>query len=107
MRDSISGQRETAATRHVGYPFEKLRLVAIVENLGTRGPKSKQADVGQIRVNHGQTVRITIVERLEHHPVDHAEDGGTRTDAESQREYGDRGEAGIFPELAKGESEII
>jgi hypothetical protein len=46
-------------------------------------------------------------EHFQQHRVEHTEDGCVRPDTEREREHGHGGEAGVFPQLAEGEFEIV
>jgi len=54
-----------------------------------------------------ELVGAGIWQRFEKDGVNHAEDRGVGADAEREREDGDRGESGIFPQHAEGEAEIL
>src|SRR5439155_16390763 len=48
-----------------------------------------------------------IGQRSEQDSIDHAEDGGICSNAEREREHGHGREAGVFPQLTKGEFEVV
>ena len=51
--------------------------------------------------------RVFVRQRTQDDGIHDAENGGVRADAESQREGRDGGEAGIFAEHTKGESQVV
>ena len=50
--------------------------------------------------------RLVVMERLQQHTSNDAEDRRVRADAEGERKHSHRGEAGILQQLADGEFEI-
>ena len=89
--------------QHIGadiadYGIERLAVLVVIAEFGS-AKTGARVGPGLIRVfdfDHHQTVRVRVRERFEQDVVDHAENGGGRTDAESQSKNGDEGEAGIF-----------
>ena len=50
---------------------------------------------------------IWIWQRMENNSIDQAEDGGGGSDAESEREHGDRGKSRSLPQSARGVTQIL
>ena len=89
-----------AINRHAGKAavlfaeIEEIRIAERVESGRRRGRV-------QINAAHGhEFLGRREWQRLQEHRVDHAEDGGVRTDAEREREHRDKGEAGMLDQLA-------
>src|SRR5258708_23845116 len=62
----------------------------------------------RVRLKGGkQLFGIRIRQRLQEHCINDAENGRVRANAESKREYGDRGEAGILPQHAEAVAHVL
>src|SRR2546427_2369195 len=51
--------------------------------------------------------RLVVMERLQQHTIDGAEDRCVRSNPERERENGDAGEDRVLPQLAEGEANVI
>ena len=54
-----------------------------------------------------QPIRVTVLERLQHDPVDDAEYGAVGADPERQRQDGDGGESRRLPEITEGVAQVL
>src|ERR1700719_264225 len=56
--------------------------------------------------HHHQAIRLEVRQRSQHNAFYDAENGGVRTDAESERENRDRSEAGVLAEHAQRVAQV-
>ena len=78
-------------------------LVAKIEKVGVahRGESWRRYGLGQIDAAHGREfLRSREWQRLQKDGVDHAKDGGVRTDPEREREHSDQRECGMLDQLS-------
>lgn len=97
------GQVE-AGERACGEVLQRARALSqVVEVAGRR----VAAPLLPRRVDVQHTLRLGKRKGLQYHRMDHAEDGGRRTDAQCEGEHRGRGEAGLQPALAQCEADVL
>ena len=104
----LTGSRQSQTIFLVGGHFlEHLILRAPILKIHVGGAVVKDPLFGQRGVDADQLFRLGKGERPEQHRVNHAENCGVGADAEGEREYGDDGEAGIFPQHARAVADVL
>ena len=103
-RFAMAGQRQLMGL-HGGEFDEDVALAAQIFEISV-GPAGVGALLGLLE-DVVELLGAGIRKRFEQRSVDDAEDGGVCADTERQSEHGDRGEAGILAQHAKGKAKIL
>lgn len=106
-RFAVTAQIEHAAEAGGGEALERPALLPPIDEVRSRR-RTLVDFVLEIRgPDHDQALRLAERQRGEQHLVDETEQGRVRADAERERQHGDGGEAGVFPQQAQGETKVI
>src|SRR5438270_10956810 len=74
---------------------------------GLRYSDIPRADTGQIGLDTDQLLWLRVGQRTQQRRVYHAKNRSGRSNAEGNRQNGDRGEAGRFPKHPQTEAEVL
>ena len=87
--------------------LERARLLPDARHLGKGNREAVDAALHVVSSNRNELIGIFIRQRKKQHGVNDGENRGVGADAQRKREDSDNGEAGILPQHARAETQIL